>query len=29
MEQWLIKNILARVLYMPGTNPEFWGVDAF
>lgn len=29
LAKWFIKNVLARVLYMPDTNPEFWGVDAF
>lgn len=27
--KWAIKNVLARVLYMPDENPDFWGRDAF
>lgn len=24
-----VENVLARVFYLPDTNPEFWGVDDF
>lgn len=29
LRRWFIKNVLARVFYLPDTNPEFWGVDDF
>lgn len=27
--KWFIKNVVARILYLPDINPEFWGRDAF
>ncbi len=29
LRRWFVKNVLARMFYMPDTNPEFWGVDDF
>lgn len=27
--KWFVKDVLARVLYLPDENPDFWGKDAF